>query len=74
MNYKLISIWQFVVLMFAIILIACQHNRLDKLTNYYEKTEILLDYIYEQDECFMDTTGKTDIYCEYSDAYLQLNY
>lgn len=33
--------------------------------NYYEKTEALLDSIYNWDESFMDTVMETDIYYEY---------
>lgn len=33
--------------------------------NYYEKTEALLDSIYNWDESFMDTVMETDAYYEY---------
>lgn len=36
--------------------------------NYYEKTEALLDSIYNWDESFMDTVMETDAYYEYEVA------
>lgn len=41
--------------------------------NYYNKTEALLDSIYNWDESFMDTIMESDIYYEYELSYVELN-
>lgn len=42
--------------------------------NYVEKTEILLDSIYVRISNFDDTIAETDVYSEYCEAYLELQY
>ena len=41
--------------------------------SYYQKCETLLDSIAAHDECFMDTEGETDEYCDYVDAKQHLD-
>lgn len=44
-----------------------------KQYNYYDKTEALLDSIYNWDESFMDTVMESDVYYEYELSCVKLN-
>lgn len=44
-----------------------------KQYNYYDKTEALLDSIYNWDKSFMDTVMESDAYHEYELSCIELN-
>lgn len=52
----------------------CGKRHVYSLNNtYYNKTEALLDSIYNWDESFMGTVMETDIYYEYELSCIEMN-
>lgn len=67
---KVLGVLTFIILLTVLILQSC---KLKQYENYYNSTEKLLDYIYNNDDSFMDTIGESDVYEEYSNAYIKLH-